>query len=135
MLQQATLGIFSALGFMISLYFTLVYHKLMPPDAPFIPKLCRMDQSSCQSLLSTRDARVFGVPNFYLGLVFYVVIVVVSIAPSPVREWRLLVAGASGLTVAASLFLSYSLLVRLKTNCVLCYSSHLLNLLIFLLLL
>lgn len=121
----------SLVGLLISLYFTLVYHKLMPPDARFIPKFCRLDQSSCESILNNRDARVFGVPNFYLGLVFYLFVFVASLLPELMQSAHLILVAAAGLSVATSLFLSYSLIIRIKTHCILCFASHVINLLIF----
>lgn len=134
MTERIALSTLSLLGFLISLYFTLVYHKLMPSDSRFIPKFCRLDQSSCESILNTRDAHVFGVPNFYLGLVFYAGIILASILPELMQKAYIALAAASGLSVAMGLFLSYSLTFRLKTRCLLCFTSHILNLLIFILL-
>ncbi|HXG37153.1 MAG TPA: vitamin K epoxide reductase family protein [Bacteroidota bacterium] len=134
MLTRWILGILSSLGFLISLYFSLVYHKLIPADARFIPKFCRMDQSSCESILATRDARVFGVPNFSLGLIFYLTMIIANALPELMEKAYLLLVAAAGFSVATSLFLSYSLLFRLKARCVLCFTSHVLNFLIFLLL-
>ncbi len=128
------LALVSSLGFLISLYFTLVYYKLMPADARFIPKFCRLDQSTCASILATPDARVFGIPNFSLGLVFYLALIVAIALPEFLEKAYLLFVAASGLSVAMSLFLSYALLFRLNVRCALCFTSHVLNLLIFLLL-
>lgn len=134
MSTRLILGLLSSLGLLISLYFTLVYHKVIPADVRFLPKFCRMDQSSCETILATRDARVFGVPNFSLGLVYYLTLVVAIALPELMEKAYLLFVAAAGLSVATSLFLSYALLFRWKARCILCFTSHVLNLLIFLLL-
>jgi uncharacterized membrane protein len=132
--NQMILAVLSSIGLFISLYFTLVYFKLTPPDARFIPKFCRMDQSSCESILAAPDARLFGIPNFFLGLVFYLALIVAIVLPELMEKTYFLFVAAAGLAAATSLFLSYSLLFRLKARCILCFTSHVLNLLIFLLL-
>jgi uncharacterized membrane protein len=134
MFTRWILALVSSLGFFISLYFTLVYYQLMPADARFIPKFCRLDQSTCESILATPEARVFGIPNFSLGLVFYLALIVAIALPEVLEKAYLLFVAASGLAVAMSLFLSYTLLLRLKARCALCFASHILNLIIFLLL-
>lgn len=134
MIDRITLGVLSSVGFLISLYFLFVYHNLMPADARWIPKFCRMDQTSCKSILSTPDARVFGLPNFYLGIGFYAAVFAAAVFTPTTDLIRTTLIVVSGLSVATSLFLSYSLFVRLKARCVLCFVSHVINVVMFLLL-
>jgi uncharacterized membrane protein len=77
---------------------------------------------------------VFGIPNFSLGLVFYLALIVAVVLPELLEKAYLLLVAAAGLAAATSLFLSYALLFRLKARCVLCFICHALNLLIVLLL-
>jgi len=126
--------IVSSVGLLISVYFALVYHGLMKPDSGIVPSVCRMDEESCQSVLKVREARVFGIPNFYLGIVFYLAIIAFSLNPD---QWKGSAVGAhiaSGVAVVVSLYLAYSLLFLIKKKCVLCFTAHILNLIIFFLL-
>ncbi len=133
MITNGVLIVLGLLGFLISLYFTLVYHKLMPSNSALIPKFCRLDESSCVKILNTRDARILGVPNFYLGLLFYALIIVFSFGVAADRLILLIV--ASGISVSLSIYLAYALVVKLKVFCFLCFTSHVLNALILMLLL
>ncbi len=110
-------------GFLIALYFTLVQYRVIPPDTRWIPEFCRIDGATCLRLLATPDAKVFGIPNSLVGLIYYVSILVL---PIPIFETVFLV--ASIFAVGLGMYLTHSLLVKLKTHCALCYVAHLINL-------
>ena len=127
--------VFSSLGFLISAYFTLAYYGVIRPDAMFVPKICRLDERTCQYLMGTRNAKVLGARNFVLGLLYYVGLILYIGVPSIDRIVpAVVVTGISLFTVLLGIYLVYGLIVTLKTHCVLCYASHALNLGIFLLL-
>jgi uncharacterized membrane protein len=112
-----------------------VYHHVIASDSKFIPKFCRMDGNSCELILHTRDAALFGIPNFYLGFVFYLALFFLSFSPSILLSLRVVVLIVSAVPVVVGFYLAYSLLYKLKVNCVLCFTSHAMNLIIFLILL
>lgn len=116
----------SLIGLFISLYFMLVFHKLTPPDATYIPKFCRLDQGACETILNTPQACLLGVPNFYPGILFY--LLVIAFRCLPIAEELMIT--VAGFAVLVSLYLAYSLIFKLKVSCVLCFASHLINLLI-----
>jgi len=69
--------ILSVLGFIISLYFVFIYLGLTKPSNILIPaNVC--SKNKCSSVLETRFASVFKVPNFYLGLIYYFIVFVSS---------------------------------------------------------
>lgn len=121
-------------GLLISVYFALVYHGLVRSDARFIPSFCRMENDSCLSIIHTREAKILRIPNFYLGIIFYLGILAVALFPelSPyiLDSLRL----ASGFTLLVGVFLTYSLLYVIRKRCVLCFTAHILNLILFILL-
>ena len=124
------------LGLSISLYFTMVYFKVMKPDQWFVPRVCRMEEGTCSFIIRTPDARIFGLPNFVLGLLYYTALIAVNIASSTQAHellYQLLSAVSVG-TVLLGVYLTYSLLFKLKTNCVLCFTSHIVNAVIMILL-
>ncbi|HYQ87875.1 MAG TPA: vitamin K epoxide reductase family protein [Bacteroidota bacterium] len=126
----------SLTGFLISLYFTLVTYRLMKPDQRFIPPVCRMSGDSCLSIVDSPQARLFGVPNSLLGIAYYLGVLFAAIGgglPSAVFYSGLL--ALSICTVLIGMYLIYSLLAVLKVRCVLCFTGHILNLLILLFLL
>jgi uncharacterized membrane protein len=126
----------NAAGFLLSVYFTLLVYGLLPPDMKHLPRFCRMNTGECQSILHTSYARLFVLPNSLLGMVYYAAIVLVVLTSSPPLEtviYRMAVA-ASFVSVLISVYLAFVLFARLKVRCVLCLTSHLLNLCNFILL-
>ena len=127
----SALYLLSATGLLISLYFLLVYYKFIPPNAAYIPRFCRLDERTCETILHTPYARLLGIPNFYPGIIFYILVIVFSSDSGAIHT----LLGLSGVTVLAGMYLSYALLFKLKVPCVLCFTSHGLNVAIFVLLL
>ncbi len=111
------------LGFLISLYFTLVYFHRIPANYKLVPPVCRMEDSACQVVLFTRYGSLFGAPNSLFGVMYYILVVVAGFLPL-LRTWLLPV---SVIVVLLSLYLAYILIARLKVICMLCFASHLIN--------
>ena len=108
----------------------------MRPDAAWIPAFCRMGEQTCASIVFTPGARVFGLPNSVLGQVFYAALLVG--APLGLLDQPLLLAlyrAGSLVTVALAIYLSYALLFVMRVPCPLCFASHGINAVIFVLLL
>ena len=123
-------------GCAISSYFTGVAYSWVRPDTRWIPAVCRMGAQTCATVVFSPQARVFGVPNSVLGQLFYQTLAVAAAAgglDEPVI--RLVLLGASGVTVLLGLYLTYSLLFVTRVNCVLCFTSHAINVVLFVMLL
>lgn len=129
------IGALASFGLLISLYFVLVYHGILEPDSRFVPSLCRMNKESCLSIIHTPDARLFGIPNFHLGVLYYLVLIALVFFQDLLIENSTAVRILSGGTVVVGAYLTYSLLFKLKTHCVLCYGSHVVNFFLFMFLL
>ena len=125
----------STIGLLISLYFALVHRNAIRPDSPWIPAFCRLDEQSCGSILQMPEARIFRIPNFYIGIGYYVGLIILSFFPSIVDEFLFELRMVSGFTVFVGIILTYSLIWRIKISCVLCFTSHAINLILFLVLL
>jgi len=136
MLADGLFLLLSLIGLPISFYFTLVYYQRIPANYYLVPRVCRMKESTCQTVLSTRDARVFGIPNSALGVLYYGIVFLITL----VGGWEAgglvhrLFLWISILVVLLSLYLSYSLLFKIKILCPLCFVSHGINVLIALVL-
>lgn len=132
MLLSAALTILSLIGFLISLYFALVYYRKIPANYFLVPRFCRMKESTCQTVLSTREARVFGVPNFLLGFGYYALVFLAAISTSDEAERvsHTILLLFSILALIFSVYLAYSLLFKIKIPCPLCFISQTLNLLL-----
>lgn len=118
----------SMLGLVISLYFLAIYKGWMEGNTVLVPKkVCQKD--SCVSVLQSPFARVFRVQNFYLGIVYYIAVIVASVMNPPSAAQALLVI-LTWVVVGFSLYLAYALIVRLKVTCLLCFAAHILNVMI-----
>ena len=137
MLLNGLLILLSVIGFFIALYFTLVYYGKIPADHFLVPRVCRMDKSSCQIVLSTREARLFRIPNSLLGLHYYLLVIFMVLFGSSHRGSlaSYFLFSLSIFTVLVGLYLIYSLLFKIKIPCPLCFVSNGINILIMILLL
>jgi uncharacterized membrane protein len=116
-------------GFLVSLYFTGIYYNILRSDIWWIPRVCRIEESTCLSILKTPEARIFGLPNFVLGLIFYLLIIAAAVTETFGASDFLfdLILSIALFTVVLAVYLIYSLTVKLKTPCVLCYTAHAIN--------
>lgn len=126
----------SVIGLMISAYFTAVAYRWVQPDVRWIPSFCRMDERTCASIIFTPQARVFALPNSVLGQLFYVALIAGTFfnwitAPELIAT---IYVAASTATVILGIYLSYALLFINRVACPLCFTSHGINLMIFLIL-
>jgi uncharacterized membrane protein len=121
-----------AAGLGIALIFTLARFGHNFAGTMLLPAFCRLDDKSCGSIVFHPDASLLGVPNSILGLLFYGLALIVGfgIGP-PIFATVLLYTGWCG--VAMALYLAYSLIVKIKVKCVLCFTGHVLTLVITLL--
>ena len=129
------LCLLAALSFLISTYFTAVSYHWVQPDATWLPSFCRMGERTCASIVFTPRARVFGIPTSVLGQIFYAVLIAAVLGDflftRPFVYFFLL---GSFLTVLLGVYLTYSLLFLTRVPCKLCFTSHGINLVIFVLL-
>ena len=125
----------SLIGFLISSYFTAVSYRWIRPDEKWIPAFCRLGERTCATIVFTPRARVFGLPNSVLGQVFYAALVIGALTGrfegGPLTLYLL----ASLVTVTLGAYLTYSLLFLTRVPCKLCFTSHFINLVIFIMLL
>jgi uncharacterized membrane protein len=137
--------ILSLAGLADAIYFTLAYYGRVR-GARWVPEiLCAREGSSCVTVLETPYARVLGVPNSLLGIVYYPAVMIWLNWSRNVHgvetyysfflllTGALMVAGAA--TVILGGYLVYALRRRLHTHCPLCYTAHGINLALFVLLL
>ena len=119
-------------GFVISSYFTGVAYRRIRPDTRWIPAICRMGEQTCATIVFTPRARVFGLPNSVLGQLFYAALATTAAsgALNQAPPYFALL-GASGATVLLGIYLTWSLLFVTRVNCVLCFTSHAINLILF----
>lgn len=134
-MRSLLLVVLSGTGFLISSYFTAVAYRWMRPQARWIPSFCRLGEQTCATIVFTPRARVFGLPNSLLGQIFYAALWVGLAAgflfSIPAYYLYLL---ASLVTVGLGLYLTYSLLFLTRVPCRLCFATHAINFVIFVIL-
>jgi len=120
--------VLSSVGLVISVYFTGVYYHWFSPDVFWMPRICQLEEKTCLTVLDTPRAKIFGIPNsaFGIGVYSYLIVDIFFFAPT---------LGILFLTFAVlrSIYLAYSLLYITKIPCPLCFTSHAINLVLFIL--
>jgi uncharacterized membrane protein len=131
-----TIMLLAVFGLLISTYFTAIAYRWIAPDAAWLPPICRLGERTCATVVDTPRARVFGVPNSVLGQIWYAALLVATPLGLTLSLpwWWAFAAGSLG-TVLLGAFLTYSLLFVTRVPCRLCFTSHALNLVVFVLLL
>jgi uncharacterized membrane protein len=134
MLIGAAIAVLALAGLADALYFTFAYYGRVK-KARWVPEiLCAREGSNCVTVVQTPYARVFGMPNSLLGIVYYVLLILWTLAGSPLPALRWALIGASAATVLLGFYLIYSLRRKLYTHCPLCYAAHAINALLLVLL-
>lgn len=137
----------SIVGLANALYFTFAYYGRIK-KARWVPEiLCAREGSSCVTVVQTPYARVFGVPNSLLGIIYYVAVIAGAVTDwSYWTNWGIhltyiflgpssLIKLAGAVTVVLGFYLIYALRRKLHTHCPMCYLGHAINATLFILLL
>ncbi len=129
----ALLVLTASAGLLISIYFTLLYYRVISPTAKVIPRVCRLGEGGCAAVLGHPHARLFGLPNAVYGIFYYCMVLIVAFGPG--GEWfKQAAVVVSVVVVGLGVFLVHSLLFVVRVHCILCYASHTLNFLLAILL-
>ena len=122
------IGGLAAVGLWISVYFTGVSYHWFSPNVLWIPRVCRLEERTCLSVLQTPRAKIFGVPNSSFGIFLYIFLILDAFFKFPVWIGLFFLS----LALARSVYLAYSLLFVTRIPCPLCFTSHAVNLILFL---
>jgi len=124
--MEILLQISCSIGLIISIYFLAIYKGWVKGNKLLVPtKVC--SKNTCGDALNTSYARVFGVPNFVFGILYYICIILLTIFAFDKIFWLIAVV-VSWIVVIFSAYLANSLIRVLKIHCLLCFMSHLINL-------
>ncbi len=124
-------AILCIIGLWISVYFTGVSYRWFSPDVKWVPKVCQLKESSCQLVVHTPRAKLFGIPNSVFGIGVYSYLLLFFLGVN-LPWWIGFVATA--MAVIRSVYLAYSLIFVTRILCPLCFTSHLINLILFIVL-
>ncbi len=117
-------------GFWISIYFTGVYYGWFRPNVFWMPQICQLKEASCMNVLGTPRAKLFGYPNSLFGIGLYLYLILDLFFFPPQIALLLLFAAT-----IRSVYLAYSLIFVTKIPCPLCFTTHVINLSLFLMVL
>ncbi len=120
-------------GLVNAALFTALMYGWLEIESPLLTRVCRVDAGDCRKVIGSPRARLFGVPNSVLGVVWYLLagfLAATALATGalPLRPALLVL---SALTVAVGLYLIWSLRFRLRVDCWFCYAGHAANIVIF----
>ncbi len=120
--------ILAGVGLWISIYFTGVSYHWISPNVKWIPRFCQLKEATCQLVIETPRAKLFGIPNSVYGIGLYIYLLLFFLGlPLP---WFLGFIAAA-LATLRSIYLAYSLLFVTKIPCPLCFTTHGINLFLF----
>ncbi len=118
----------AATGLWISIYFTGIFYHWFEPNVFWIPKVCQLNEKSCLNVLQTPRAKIFGIPNSALGIGLYLYLTLDTFFRFQPVIGLILITFA----LLRSIYLFYSLIFVTKIPCPLCFTSHGINLMLFL---
>ncbi len=119
--------VLAAIGEYIAGYFTLVYYGLLTANTRLMPNVCQLEEHSCKTVLGTKYARVFGVPNSLLGVLYYPVVIALVLGGVTAPPISIALLAISWFTVALALVLASALFFIIKIPCPLCLTAHTIN--------
>jgi len=119
--------VLSLVGLWISIYFTGIFYQWFKPNVFWMPMVCQLKEATCMNVLGTPRAKIFGVPNSAFGIGIYTYILL-DLFWFPGTIGLVLL----GMALFRSIYLAYSLLFVTKIPCPLCFTSHGINLTLFL---
>jgi uncharacterized membrane protein len=99
----------ATIGLYIAAYFTLVFYGHLNANTRLMPSVCRLEERTCQTVLGTKYAKVFGVPNSLLGVLYYSIVIGVLLTGWTTPSLALGLILLAWFTVALGLYLIYAL--------------------------
>ncbi len=123
-MTEAIIEILGLLGFVVS-YYSLYVEKRFAEDKDYKPICDINDTISCSKAFTSKYGKFAGIPNPYLGLVFYLAVFLLV-----ANGFAMLVFWLSVLSVAGSLYLAYLQYFKVKTFCLVCTSLYAINILL-----
>ena len=119
--------ILALLGFVLNLHFIYTHHFKEPKHRH--TKLCAGNK--CKIMAESRYAHIFYIPNYVLSVIYYAGLFIMSLTPYFAQEnLRAAMLGLTWFVAGMSVYLTYFLVFKLRTRCIVCFSSAIINLLI-----
>lgn len=120
-------------GFVIASYFALAAFGCGAARDVILSHACHRGRDACRQVLDHPDGRLLGIPNAVPGGIYDLFVMAFAAGLLP-GGWLTPLRFASWVAIGGGAYLSYSLLVKLRTPCTLCLAAHGVNLLVAVLL-
>lgn len=114
------------IGFAISAYGYFI-EKQLQKNPNYKPMCDISDQASCTKPLQSSSSKLFGISNTIVGMFFYTIIAVLAWL-----QWYQIVVLGSAAACIISLYLAYILYAKIRTLCLICTVTYLINGMLFL---
>ncbi|MFH0834077.1 MAG: vitamin K epoxide reductase family protein [Patescibacteria group bacterium] len=114
----------AGLGLLLSLY-TLYLHWKSKREANYKAVCDLSDRMSCMKSIRSEEGKIFGIPNGVYGIGFYAAVGLATLPQFQNYLWPLAIIG-----MLFSFYFAYQLYFKVKTFCVVCTSTYLINLLL-----
>lgn len=128
-IMDLILGIITNVGFLGACAALYGRYRTLPAFLTG-PNVCKLEAGGCQVLFRTPNAALLGVPNSLLGVLYYPLLALGLLLGWPF----LLLFAASSFAFGMTVYLAWVLL-RDKLECRICWTGHVCNILIWLILL
>ena len=113
----------AAIGFLLSCY-ALYVEKKAEHDKNYQPLCDISEKVSCTKAFKSKWGKTFGIANSVYGLLFYAFVFVITFVSIK------LIFFLAVFSVLISFYLAYVLHFKLKTVCLVCYSTYIVNILL-----
>jgi uncharacterized membrane protein len=125
LLLNASLAVFAIIGFVCC---GLFYEQSRDVKKRHVDTHVVCNDESCSLLLETKYYHLFYVPNWWYGLIFYLIVLASSLYANGFLE--IIASLAAIASCLVSIFLIWALFFKLRTVCRVCYIAHAANALI-----
>ncbi|MBI2577028.1 vitamin K epoxide reductase family protein [Candidatus Woesearchaeota archaeon] len=123
-MTETTVEVLALLGFVIS-YYSLYVEKRFAQEKNYKPICDINDRISCSKAFTSKYGKFAGIPNPYLGFVFYLAVFLLA-----ANGFAMAVFWLSAISLAGSLYLAYLQYFKVKTFCLVCTSLYVINILL-----
>ena len=115
-----------------SFYFYSVYKGKLADQQWWIPPFLHMTSDTCTSVIDSNYGRHFGIANAAVGTPFFLSYAMLLILAGMNMIPKVIPLYIGVITIIAGIYLVFGM-VRIRTHCRICYTVHLINLIIFIL--
>ncbi len=121
------IAILALMGILLSFY-ALYIEKKLEKNKNYKPVCDLSDKFSCSKNFTSRDAKIFFIPNSLLGILFYLIIMILAIFN--LNSYIFYIAIPAFLF---NIYLAYASYIKLKNFCLICTLTYLIVILILIL--